>query len=291
MIDKQTLVNKINETSSVVTHIGDDLDNKCSIHSIQRELEKPLDVQRVPAGTIKEGYVNIDTGGHKGNDYIPETDTYVIDGDPANGVHSACLSLSKIGFYIPEQILQFADNPTNVVSALDARRSLALARHLNGEQTFRLAEEGLLDKSLNDEQLERYGLTEAYKEQQKTIDYAFEKIWQYQIDPKTIVTRELVLGIGPVAYELGIETIVAISPHKSGEGYTFAFLAKRGMELPEELIEVGKRYQAEYGKNVYINPEQSMVVAGGPKNPDFYIPGKVDDIADKITSILKEMRK
>ena len=82
--------------------------------------------------------------------------TIVIDGDPKNGVKSACQSLSKIGIYVPEQICELADTRPARVSALDSRSGLALVRYLSGEQAFELAENELLDKTLTDEQLEKF---------------------------------------------------------------------------------------------------------------------------------------
>ena len=164
----ETLEKKLKETQTVVTHYGDDLDNKSATYVLQKLLnrgvwnekdKKELKIARVPAGQIKEGMLNVDTGGHKGS-RIEEDGTIVIDGDPENGVKSAIEELSNLGYYyyIPEQIVELADTVPNKVSALDSRSGLALIRYLSGEQAFKLAEEKLLDKTLTDEQLEEYGL-------------------------------------------------------------------------------------------------------------------------------------
>ncbi len=165
--EKRTrIIKKLIENPTVVTHFGDDLDNKAAIEALTglftpelKELIsfKGLNVERVPAGQIKQGMLNIDTGGHKGSRF-EEDGTIVIDGDPENGIKSACEALDYLGIYVPKQIIELADTVPNKVSPLDSRSGLALVRYLRGEDVFRLAEANLLDKSLTDEQLEEFDL-------------------------------------------------------------------------------------------------------------------------------------
>ena len=72
---KEEIKRKIEETKTVVTHFGDDLDNKSAIYALEKwakenkilKEDESLQVDRVPAGKIKEGMLNVDTGGHKGS--------------------------------------------------------------------------------------------------------------------------------------------------------------------------------------------------------------------------------
>ena len=78
----------LGKTKAVVTHFGDDLDNKSSIYALERWAKEigilqesdMLEVKRVPAGRTMPGMLNVDTGGHKGN-RVEEDGTIVIDGD------------------------------------------------------------------------------------------------------------------------------------------------------------------------------------------------------------------
>lgn len=298
-----TIADLIEKTGTVVTHFGDDLDNKASIYAIQQWAEDndlikighPLKVIRVPAGQIKDGYLNIDTGGHKGiRGKIGKT--IVIDGDLEHGVKSACEALSKLEIYVPEQIVELADTSPNRVSSLDSRSALSLVRYLNGEQVFKLAEAGLLDKTLSDEQIEEFDLVEAHNKQQQIIDNAVQKIKKYTIQmpngEKIVLAPEQILGGSAIAYEMGINYYVSTATHldkdKNPDGITFAIASKPGTRLPEEVLDYGRELQEEYRidretSGIFVSPNGQMVVAGGFKNPDFRIPNEtIDGILSKI---------
>ncbi len=305
------IISGILETGSVVTHFGDDLDNKASIEALQRWAEyhdiirigEPLKVIRVPAGQIKEGYLNIDTGGHKGS-RILEDGTVIIDGDPERGVQSAVKALSKLDVYVPEQILELADTKPNKVSALDSRSAFALTRYLTGSQVFELAERELLDKQLTDEQLAEFNLTEAHTKQQQIIDAGIEKIKKYTISlpngEKLVLAPEQILAGTSIAYELGINYYASVSQHldsdKNVDGITFAITSKPGIELPEGVINFGNKLVEEYridenSSGVFVSPDKQMIVAGGNKNPNFKIPNtSVDEMLDKIERIFIERK-
>lgn len=293
---------KLEETKTVVTHFGDDLDNKSAIYAIEKwakeqgilKEDESLQVDRVPAGKIKEGMLNVDTGGHKGS--RQEDGTIVIDGDPANGVKSASEELSNLGFYVPEQIVELADTVPNKVSALDSRSGLALIRYLSGEQAFKLAEARLLDKSLTDEQIREFGLEEAHEKQQGIIDNAVEKIEKYTKElpngEKIVLAPEQIIAGSMIAYEKGIPYYASASNHldkdKNVDGVTFAITSKPGTKLPEEILEYGKELVEQYRidentSGVFVNPNGQMVVAGGFKNPTFKIPNEtIEGMLNKI---------
>lgn len=289
----KSVLEKIKETKTVVTHFGDDLDNKSAVYAIERfakengilEKGEHLTVERVPAGQIKEGMLNVDTGGHKGS--RKDESTIVIDGDPVNGIKSASEELSDLGIYVPEQIVELADTRPARVSALDSRSGLALVRYLSGEQAFKLAEEKLLDKSLTDKQLKKFGLTEAHQKQQEIIDTAVEKVEKYTTNlgngDKIVLAPEPITAGSAIAYEKGIPFFASASVHKDKEGnedgVTFAVTCKPGRKLPEGVINYGNKLVEEYridenSSGVFVNPNGQMIVAGGFKNPDFKIEGQ-----------------
>ena len=300
---KDNVKTKLENTKTVVTHFGDDLDNKSSIYALERWAKKQgilkedenLQVDRVPAGQIKEGMLNVDTGGHKGS-RLEEDGTIVIDGEPENGVKSTAQAIGSLGIYIPKQIIELADTVPNKVSALDSRSGLALIRYLSGEQAFKLAEARLLDKTLTYEQLEEYGLEEAHEKQQGIIDNAVEKIEKYTKElpngEKIVLAPEQIIAGSIIAYEKGIPYYASASNHldkdKNVDGVTFAITSKPGMKLPEEILEYGKELVEEYRidentSGVFVNPNGQMVVAGGFKNPEFKIPDEtIEGMLNKI---------
>lgn len=305
-IEKQIkMIEKLKETKTVVTHFGDDLDNKSSIYAIEKWASEMrilaegehLKVERVPAGQVKEGFLNVDTGGHTGSRI--EGDTIVIDGNPAEGIHSAAAELGRLGIDIPAQIVELADTVPNRVNPLESRTALSLLREATGEQIFAVAEAGLLDKQLTDEQLEEFGLVEAHQKQQQVIDNAVTKCKSNEVTlpsgEKMVLAREQILGGSAIAYELGYNYFASVSKHfdseRNEDGVTFAINAKPGVKLPEAVIEWGKELVEKYRidertSGVFLNPNGQMLVAGGPKNPNFKIENETaETFAEKIKSV------
>lgn len=298
----ESIKEKLCKTKTVVTHFGDDLDNKASVYALELfakengiiDKNESLNVERVPAGQIKVGMLNVDTGGHKGSRM--DEGTIVVDGDPKNGVKSAAEELNNLGIYVPEQIVELADTMPANVSALDSRRGLALIRYLTGEQAFKLAEDEMLDKSLTDKELKKYGLIEGHKKQQEIIDTAIEKIEKYTSylgnGDKIVYAKEPITAGSAIAYAKGIPYFVSVSKHKNKEGVedgvTFMISCKPGRKLPDGVINFGKKLVEEYRidentSGVFVHPSGEMVVAGGPKNPFFKIEGKtIDEMIDEI---------
>ena len=287
---QETIYNSVMKNKEIATHFGDDLDNKSATYAIEYWLKRngllangeEIKISRVPAGQVKTGVLNVDTGGHKGNRV--EDETIVIDGDIKNGVKSASESLSKIGIYVPEQIVELADSISNKVSPLDSRSGLSLVRYLSGQQSFRLAEEGLLDKSLTDEQLKHFGLVEAHEKQKSIIYNAVNKINEYTTQlpngEKIVLAPERIMAGALIAYEMGINYYASVEDHydseKKPDGVTFAITSKPGVKLPESVLEFGRDLAEKYridenSSGVFVNPNGQMIVAGSFKNPKFKI--------------------
>ena len=101
---------------------------------------------------------------------------------------------------------------------------------------------------------------------------------------------EQILGGAPIAYELGANYYASVEQHKSGNGSTFAVTSKPGIKLPDEIQELGKKLVERY-KNpdgtsgVFLNPNGQMLVAGGPKNPNFSVENNSNEIISKLTEL------
>ena len=300
----EQLIKKIKETKTVVTHFGDDLDNRASIHVLEKwakengilQKDDTITVERVPAGKVKEGFINLDTGGHTG--CREDENTIVIDGNPKEGIKSAIQALAeRLKVEVPNQILEIADAMPTKISPFDTRSGLSLQKYTNIENVFEMAKEELLDKELTDEQLEKYGLMEAQKSQQKIVDEAVEKIKKYTKElsngESVVISPEFIKAGSIIAYEMGINYFASIDAHKSGQGITFAINAKPGKVLPGNVREYGNKLVEQYKNQdgtsgVFVHPNNSMVVAGGPKNPDFKIDMSKEDMINKIDVLFKE---
>ena len=300
----ENFIKKLKDTKTVVTHFGDDLDNRSSIYALEKwarengilEEDETITVERVPAGKVKEGFINLDTGGHIG--CREDEETIVIDGNPKEGIKSAIQALvERLNIQVPNKILEIADTMPTKISPFDTRSGLSLQKYTNIENVFEMAKEELLDKELTDEQLEKYGLMEAQKSQQKIVDEAVEKIKKYTKElsngESVVISPEFIKAGSIIAYEMGINYFASIDAHKSGQGITFAINAKPGKVLPGNVREYGNKLVEQYKNQdgtsgVFVHPNNSMVVARGPKNPDFKIDMSKEDMINKIDVLFKE---
>lgn len=300
---KVALALKNNPT--IATHFGDDLDNRSSIHVLEKwakengiiDEKETINVERVPAGQVKEGIVNVDTGGHKGSSY--ENETIVIDGNPKEGVKSAIEEINGTfrDVYVPTQILECADALPSKTSILDTKSGMSLQKFASMDKVFEMAEDKALTRELTEEELEKYNLVDAQKEQQKIVDDAKEKISAYtkvlSNGEKIVVSPEFIKAGSLVAYETGINYYASVDNHKSGTGITMAINAKPGKQLPENIKEYGngivKKLEKEDGTSgAFVHPNGSMFLVGGPKNPDVKLEMTQEEAMSEITQLFVE---
>lgn len=314
--DKKWINNKISEMKislklkdnpCIATHFGDDLDNKSCVYILNNfaksngiiEESESLELKRVPAGQVIDGIVNVDTGGHKGSKF---EDTIVVDGDPKNNITSAVQELKDIiNAEVPEQILECADTmPTNI-DIFDTRSGLSLQKFASTEKVFEMAKRGMLTRELTDEELEEFGLVENQKAQQKIVDEGKEKVEKYTIDlgdgKKAVICPEFIKAGSQIAYKLGAQYYASVSKHydqeKNEDGSTFSITAKPGSNLPESVKKFGNELVEEYKNEdgtsgVFLHPNGSLLVAGGPKNPDFKVNMSLEEMQEKITELFMQ---
>ena len=174
---------------------------------------------------------------------------------------------------------------------------MSLQKFASIEKVFEMAEDKALTKVLTDEELEKYGLVEAQKEQQKIVDDAKEKIEKYtkvlSNGEKIVVSPEFIKAGSLVAYETGINYYASIDKHKSGEGVTMAINVKPGNKLPDNIKEYGngivKQLENEDGTSgAFVHPNGSMFVVGGPKNPDVKLNMTQEEAMSEITQLFVE---
>lgn len=267
----------------IVTHFGDDLDNRFAVEALKRAgFEIPV-IDRTPAGQPIPGRVNIDVGAPDCSKPITLKDNGTIIIDHHYSGHKNTLEILQkyLDIYVPEEAVELADSPAEQ-DPLQYRTGLSLARYMDNNLLWQLAEEKKLSKELTDEELEKYGLKEAAEEQKKIIDDAVSIIQQSGFPgKKAVIVNQFIKAGSQIAYALGYDIYASVQEHQNG-GVTFAVTAKPGTVLPDGIISWAENIRENYGNGVFIKPDCTMVVAGGPKNPDFSVPLTFEEIKEKI---------
>jgi len=291
MVEKIAIFSEIGSRlpyEGVVTHFGDDLDNRFALEALRMYYGlSEIKVDRTAAGKPVSGRINIDVGDELCTEPVVkrEDGTIVID-HHYSGKRNTLEILMENGIYVPKQAVELADTPVErQVDPLDYRSGLALARYASNEQLWRLAEEEKLAVTLNEQQLKEYGLQEAAIKQKAVVDNAVQKVEKGAVGAKAVVVEEFVPGGSQVAYRLGYGIYISVNEHKNGA--TFAVTARPGTMLPQELLDLGERYKEKYGNDVFIRPDKTLIVVGGPKNPEFAVPSSAHVIAGELKSVIK----
>lgn len=279
------------EKEGVVTHFGDDLDNRLSIEALRRHFGlKEIRVDRTPAGKPVPGRINIDVGDETCIYPVTTRDdgTVIIDHHYNNAFNTLNILDMILDIDVPYQALDIADTSIETgVDPLNWRSCLSLARYMSNDQLWDMASRSLLTEALTDDQIHRLGLDEAAKEQCQIVGNAVEKVTAEAIPgTKAVVVKEFVQGGSQVAYSMGYEIYASVSPHQNG--VTFAVTAKPGTELPDTLLEWGNDLRQKYGNGVFIKPDGTMIVAGGHKNPDFAVPLSLNEVRQAVEESIKK---
>lgn len=288
---KDYLRKRISE-EGIVTHFGDDLDNRFAVEALKRAGFEIPKIDRTPAGQPASGRINIDVGSAECTKPITtlDNDTIVIDHHFSGFTNTLVILRDYLDIYVPEQAVELADSPAEQ-DIFQYRTGLALARYVTNEFLWELAEQGRLDKELSDEELERYGLKEAAEEQKRIIDEAVTAVKENSIPgKKAVVVNRFIKSGSQVAYAMGYDIYASVQDHQNG-GVTFAVTAKPGTALPDGIIKWAEKLREEYGSGIFVKPDHTMVVAGGPKNPDFSVPLTFDEIRQVIDQNLTTAEK
>jgi len=295
MLKMETVLKRI-VNEGVVTHYGTDLDQVIALEALRRATgAKEIKIDRAPAGKPAVGRVNVDVGDARATEGVTviQEELYncspsIVDVSPSavvetviidhhfNEFANTCEVLADAGIYVPAQAVEVADR-CDRASALDYRSGIALVRYLTPQKTWELAEAGLLTATLTNEQVARFGLKEAVEKQKQVMENAIAAVKKFAVSDDVVFATEQVLGGSFVAYELGYKIFASITAHKKG-GVSFAINAAPGTKLPRRVLEWANNLRDQYGPDVFVRPDGGMIVAGGPKNPDFSVPVSVEEI-------------
>lgn len=281
---REVIIEQLKKNSRIAIQQGNNLDINASIYAIQKfciengiiQNEEELKVIKIGAGMYEPNAVNIDTGSLNG---IRINDLN-INADENLGEKSACAILSRLGFYVPKEIVKNADIIYGN-DILNSRYGLVLARQLEGKELFDFAErrrektgEPLITTSLTDEEIEQFGLTEFYRKRKKDIEDAKKSIQEntYVLDngKKIAIIPKFVNYGSFIAYSQGIDYYCSIAEYEKKQGITFAITANPNTEdgkLPEKLIEFGYTLRGQYAvgetkSGVWVSQDYNKIIAG-----------------------------
>lgn len=247
------------------------------------------------SGEIVKDAVNLNNG--KIND---ENNTALIIGSEMGkimGSKSTVQTLSKLGVYFPEQIIEYANHPQIADLSIDPEYGYSYANnesYLTDEKLFEFAERHLLDKKLSSEDINYFGLQEAVKLQQQIYNEAMEKISDDVLfncpddedsQVKIAIVSEFIKGGSNVAFR-NKNCTYFVSFEVKDDGFTFACVTNRFLELvpviPTKVIQKiqswkeNLRSKGKEGKKIYIGDDSRLITAGGAKDPNFSV--KFSDI-------------
>jgi hypothetical protein len=294
---KKMVVEKVHNEQIVATHHGDDLDNRSAIFVLAQAAgldADDIEIRRVPAGEVVAGVVNVDTGGHTGPE-AREDGTVIIDGD-GDEHQSAVAVLADWGFEVPEQIVALADAGADQdVDILDYRTGLALLRYIEDTRlVFYMAEAGLLNQRLTAKKLAAFDLHEVAMQQADVILEATKAVadgrvrWPDEDLYKLVIVDRFVPAGSQVAYRIYGDSVIyaSVTEHAEGDGCTFAVTTNDEHGLPMLLVEtlqgLGEKFGTKGEGSVFTHPNGQMIVAGGPKVPDFRITANADDVVQEV---------
>ena len=205
------IINDIKRSNGiVVTQYGENLD----LHSIIATLQYYFDKNESELG-IKIKREMIDNG--------KESNKHLTIGQ-----RSAVSILAENGFYVPRMIVKYANAVISDERVLDPFNGCALARDVPTDKLFEYAEEKdvktkkyLMESSLDEEQLKRYGLYDFAMKRKNDIENAIKLISQnsYCIGQngtkkKIAVVPQFVYNGSNIAYALGYDVYISITPYK-----------------------------------------------------------------------------
>lgn len=273
-----------------MTHFGDDLDNRFAVEALSRETDADITVDRTSAGSPVKGRINIDVGDETCSEPVTvrEDGTVVIDHHYNSYPNTLKILQDCFDIYIPEQAVELADTLAENVDPLDTSTGLAIARYVDNRTLWELAENRALNRSLTAEEIEKYNLKEAVEEQKAVINAAVKAVNKGAFPEfKAVVVDKFIPAGSAIAYRLGYDIYISVQDHPAG-GITFAVTSRPGLQLPESLINFGLEEAQKYPGKIFIKPDRSMIVAGGPKNPDFSLPYSKEEFKNEIIKLLEK---
>lgn len=288
---KKKIMEALKEGKPIVTHRGDDLDNRSCLHILKKiaiqegfiKQDGELNIIRVPAGKFVEGAINVDTGGHVGCSL--DNNTIIIDSgndEVFNNAQSATENLSKIftEIEIPTGFLKMIDQGNNRISPLRYYCPIRYLRKIPIEKIWNLASENKLEKDLSKQELEELGILEYVETQKKQMEEAIELIEKYTYNladgKKIVISPEKIRAGTDLIYgEFGIDYFVSIDIMSRSEEIPSNIKSLLIEKKPEVYQRAVKPILEDKGTTFYIGANQAK---------GNLLPEKIKGFAKKLIS-------
>lgn len=268
-----------------------------------KELRNTLYLTKVSPGDSIVGAINLNLD----KSIFDNRDADISDFEKNRTIKIHSEYLPKCGIYMPPSIVKLS-NYVFTDEVLDPRNGLLLAQNIrDGSKLFEFAEmerngKSLLELSLTDDEIEKFGLQELYqerineaeqakeiKENENKYGYKFKEGEEYK---KILIIPEFIPYGSRIAYAFDYDYYASIAEHSSGKGATFSITAnpnKGDGRLPKEILRFGRNLREQEGliedneKNkkykVFVNERfENWIIVGGLKQPDICI---YDDMESK----------
>lgn len=282
-------------------NLGDDF--KIIFHQVSAGAKRGENGERFPC---------FDVGYLKGISF-ENNGTPHINADTKKGEKSTVAVLKSLGFEVPSMIVEYADKVIRDKRALDSKDGCSLAREVPEEQLLEYAKardektgKYLMESSLTDEQLKRYGLFEFSQKREKEIEEIKTELKNnsYKKYGKRIAIVKRFLYNGSfIAYALGYDCYISMGERQHNQT-TFAINInpdsknEKGemLQIPKETIEELKRevpiFETDVmsGKtkkgNMFVREGNTQVIVGGGKNTVLYTNIPLNKLYKKFTADL-----
>lgn len=222
---------------------GSNLDISASIYAIKKHMEEYAEKNHIEIKEIKVNLINsgaektdkdglyIDAGVLRGVN-VPvdnqgnfnENVAGEINANISRGEKSTCGVLKKCGIDIPDKIVEYADIVLTDERILDARYGVNLIRWLKDEKLFEFGKSKrkdgsfLIESSLTEEEIEKFGLTTRYNTNEKDIREAIplisENIYKFkdrQEEKKIAIVTKGISSGAMISYGLDCDYYFSVS--------------------------------------------------------------------------------
>lgn len=302
---KQGIIQNLKANKKIYVASGDIFDTKAAIESMIRQAEqegidrKEIEIIKVEPGSqeISGGiYLNVNKDGIN-IDKKNQNGMLFISPQESIREQSVCSVLSRLGFYIPNNVVKYASkvmpeiskNPRNaylLMNDLDGATILDFCKELDEK------EEDLFDVSLTEDNMEKYtSLTEERKktlnsmaEKNKKIFEEVEKSIQYY----TIGEKKIGICINPTEYGLytayfayanGADYCISISEEDRGIQGAIQSNPQK-CDLPIELErwaykKILEEPSIENTGDVLV--QKTRIIMGGKTKPDVFLENKTGE--------------
>lgn len=310
----------IRDNGKIGTQAGDNLDLHAVVAILQNYFDKEhkklgIKIERITDSKEREKYSRIDCGNLDGCKMNRRSE---LNADLRRGQRSAVSILGAIGFEVPDMLVKYADTVITDERALDPFDGCTLSREVPIEKLLEYAEDSnnqkyLMESSLNEEQLNKYGLYVVALKRKKEIENSVELISQNSFcildkngnKKKVAMVPKFTYNGSNIAYALGYDCYISITPYpRDNSKSTFSITVNPNSQnekgenllITESIMNSLSRKIAVYKQDestgtkkkdkIFILPNKKLASVGGRKHPELYADMSANEIRELFISRL-----